>query len=96
MEAPFLRSHQNRKGAEVRFAAETRKSNLHRISTPKVEWVSKTWIPPISLVTASSTPASFNVILLRDPVFLPLIRGRNMERKTKELRDSGWFRDAVR
>jgi predicted ATPase len=35
-------------------------------------------------LTASSTPASFNVILLRDPVFLPLIRGRNMERKTKE------------
>ena len=44
-------SHQNRKGAEVGFARETRRSNLRRIPPAKKEWVRRTWIPTISLVT---------------------------------------------
>jgi hypothetical protein len=47
-----LCSHQNRKGAEVRFATETRGSNLRRISSPKSEYVRRTWIPTTCLVTA--------------------------------------------
>ena len=42
--------HKNRKGAEVGFAGETRRRNLHRISHAKSERVRRTWIPTISLV----------------------------------------------
>ena len=50
-----LRSHQNRKGAEVGFTGETRRSNLRGISAPKKERIRRTWIPATSLVTACST-----------------------------------------
>jgi hypothetical protein len=43
-------SHQNRKGAKVGFARETRRSNLRRISQAKSERVRRGWIPTISLI----------------------------------------------
>ena len=49
------RSHQNRKGAEVDFIRETRRSNLRRIPPPKSERVRRTWIPTTSLVTSCSS-----------------------------------------
>src|SRR5215469_8123269 len=49
-----MRSRQNRKGAEVGFARETRRSNIRRISSPKREPVRRTWSPTTSLVTACS------------------------------------------
>jgi hypothetical protein len=45
-----LRSHQNRKGAEVGFARETRRRNLRRISQAKSERVKRTWIPTTDLL----------------------------------------------
>jgi tetratricopeptide (TPR) repeat protein len=36
------------------LATETRRSNLHRIPTPKSDWVRKRWIPPTSLVISCS------------------------------------------
>jgi len=45
-----LRSHQNRKGAEVGFARETRRRNLRRIPPPKSEHVGRAWNPTTSLV----------------------------------------------
>ena len=49
IEASFCDSHQNRKGAEVGFARETRGSNPCRISEAKSERIRRTWIPTISL-----------------------------------------------
>jgi len=50
------RCHQNRKGAEIGFATETRRSNLRGISSTKSERVRRTWIPTTSLLTH---PASY-------------------------------------
>ena len=50
IEASFCASHQNRKGAEVDFARETRRSNLRGIPSPKSERVRRTWIPTASLL----------------------------------------------
>jgi hypothetical protein len=50
-----LRSHQNRTGAEVGLARETRRRNLRRISQTKSERVRGTWIPTTSLVTSYSS-----------------------------------------
>jgi hypothetical protein len=46
----LLRSHQNRKGAEVGFGRETYRSYLRGISSSKSERVRRTWIPTTSLV----------------------------------------------
>ena len=43
IEASFLRSHQNRTGAAVDFARETRRGDIRRIPPPKSEWVRRTW-----------------------------------------------------
>ena len=51
IEASFQRSHQHRKGAEVDFARETRRSNLRGIPSPKSEWVRRTWISTTPLLT---------------------------------------------
>ena len=57
----ILRSHQNRKGAEVSFARETRLGSLRRISSSKSERRGRTWIPTTSLVTSCSTSLSRSV-----------------------------------
>ena len=49
-----MRSYQNRKGAEVEFTAEKRRSNLRGIPSPKSKRVRRTRIPTTSLVTARS------------------------------------------
>jgi hypothetical protein len=49
-----VRSHQNRKGAEVGFAKETRRGNLRGIPSPKSERVRRTRIPTASLIIACS------------------------------------------
>jgi integrase len=51
-----VRSHQNRAGAELGFARETRRRNLRRIPQAKSERFRRTWIPTTSLVTASGSP----------------------------------------
>ena len=52
IESFVLRSHQNRKRAEVDFARETRRSNQCRIPSPKGERVRRTGIPTTSLVAS--------------------------------------------
>ena len=51
-----MRSHQNRKTAEVGFPREARGSNLRRIPSPKSERVTRKRIPTTSLLTACSAP----------------------------------------
>jgi len=55
----ILRSHQNRKRAEVGFARETRRSNLRGIPSPKSERLTRTWIPTTSLVVFAARYLSF-------------------------------------
>ena len=50
-----MRSPQNRKGAELDFARETRGSNLRGIPSPESERLRRAGVPTTSLVT-SSTP----------------------------------------
>ena len=45
-----MRSRENRKGAEVDFARETRRRHLRRISQAKSECVRRTWIPTAPLL----------------------------------------------
>ena len=59
IEASLLRSYQNRKGAEVDFARETRRRNLRRISQAKSERVRRTWIPTTPLVTSCFVSTRF-------------------------------------
>jgi hypothetical protein len=65
-----LRSHQNREGAEVGFARETRRSNVRGIPSPKSERVRRTWIPTASLVTSSSSFHSFKGFRWSTPVLM--------------------------
>jgi hypothetical protein len=54
----ILRSHQDRTGAEVGFASETRRSNLRGIPPPKSEHAGRARIPTTSLLTSRRGIAS--------------------------------------